>query len=146
MTTKRKTDLTPAQKLFAIEYAKTDNATEAVRRAFPEIAEKIKPTSSYLRVKGSDLLAKPNVKAEIMNRKAIMEASADLAAQRLQDIITDGREHNALEASKFVIEQIDGKAKQITEVKSQHVQVVYDLSGGQSGEIPEHIKQQLLDQ
>lgn len=140
---KYKRQLTPAQKAFAIAYAETDNATEAVRQAYPHIAEKTSPTSSYLRVKGHDLLTNPNVQREIVDRKAIMQANADLASQRIQQIITEGKEHNALQASIFAIEQADGKAKQVTEVQSAHVSVIYDLSGGTAGEIPEDIKRQL---
>lgn len=142
-TMKRYT-LTPKQKAFAIAYAETDNATEAIRRAYPEMAGKYKnTTSSYLRLKGYRMLTNDNVKAEIIDRKAIMQANADLASQRIQQIITEGKEHNALTASMFAIEQADGKAKQVTEVKSEHVSVIYDLSGGEAGEIPEDIKRQL---
>ena len=144
--------LTPKQKAFAIAYAETDNATEAVRRAYPELAKKEAEkrnggesliNTNYLRVKGSRMLTNEHVKAEIADRKAIMQANADLASQRIQTIITEGKEHNALVASIFAIEQADGKAKQVTEVKSEHVSVIYDLSGGEAGEIPADIQAQL---
>ena len=88
---------------------------------------------------------KDSVKTEIANRQAIKEANATLAAQRIQKIITEGKDQHALGASIFSIEQVDGRAKQITEVHSQHTTVVYDLSGGQAGEIPPEILAQLED-
>lgn len=89
------------------------------------------------------MLQNASINAEIADRKAIMEANANLAAQRIQTIITDGKEHNALEASKFAIEQVDGRAVQTAHIKSEHVSVVYDLSGGQGGEIPAEVLQAL---
>lgn len=91
------------------------------------------------------MIRNDNIKAEIDDRKAIMEANASLGAQRIQTIITSGKEHNALEASKFAIEQVDGKAAQTTHIKSEHVSVVYDLSGGAGGEIPAEVLAQLED-
>lgn len=141
------TKLTPKQKAFAIAYANTDNATEAIRQAYPEAiklnecGEEV--NTRYLSLKGHRMINNDRVQAEISNRKQIMEANANLASQRIQTIITDGKEHNALMASIFAIEQADGKAKQVTEVKSEHVTVLYDLSGGAGGEIPAHIQAQL---
>lgn len=89
------------------------------------------------------MLTNDNVKAEIDNRKAVMEANATLGAQRIQQIIKEGKEHNALQAAIFSVEQADGKAVQTQTVKSEHVSVIYDLSGGQGGEIPQEILDQL---
>lgn len=83
------------------------------------------------------------INTEIQNRKAVMEQNATLGAQRIQRVIKEGKEHNALAASIFSVEQADGKAAQTTTVKSQHVVQVMDLSGGQAGEVPEHIKREL---
>ena len=89
------------------------------------------------------MIANDNIQAEIADRKAIMQANATLGAQRIQSIIKEGKEHNALEASKFAIEQVDGRAVQTAHIKSEHVSVVYDLSGGQGGEIPAEVLAQL---
>lgn len=89
------------------------------------------------------MITNDNIKAEIANRKQVMQANATLGAQRIQKIITEGKEHNALQAAIFSVEQADGKAKQVTETASTHVHVTYDLSGGQGGEVPEHILKEL---
>jgi len=89
------------------------------------------------------MIRNDNVKAEIDNRKAVMEANATLGAQRIQQIIKEGKEHNALQAAIFSVEQADGKAVQTQRVTSEHVSVVYDLSGGQGGEIPAEVLAQL---
>ena len=89
------------------------------------------------------MIRNDNVKAEIDNRKAIMEANATLGAQRIQTIIKEGKEHNALQAAIFSVEQADGKAVQTQNVKSEHVSVIYDLSGGNGGEIPQEVLDQL---
>lgn len=88
-------------------------------------------------------MANDGIKAEIENRKAVMEANATLGAQRIQQIIKEGKEHNALQAAIFSVEQADGKAVQTQTVKSEHVSVVYDLSGGQGGAIPDEVLKQL---
>ena len=58
-------------------------------------------------------------------------------------IIKEGKEHNALQAAIFSVEQADGKAVQTQTVKSEHVSVIYDLSGGKGGEIPAEVLAQL---
>lgn len=68
-------------------------------------------------------------------RRAIMEASATLGAQKIQSIIAEGEEANALRASIFAIEQMDGKATQVTETKSTGITLHVDLSG--SGQLTE---------
>jgi hypothetical protein len=85
------------------------------------------------------MLNNDNVKTEIANRKAVMEANANLGTQRIQEIIKGGKEHNALQASIFAIEQADGKAKQTTEVESKHVSVVYNLGGADVPQIPQEV-------
>lgn len=134
-----KDTLKPTEKAFAIAYAETGKGRESIDKAFPSNEW----SNEYKYLKANRMIRKDNVMAEIINRKEVMEASANLASQRLQTIITDGKEHNALMASIFAIEQADGKAKAVTEVKSSHVTVLYDLSGGNGGEIPEEIRKQL---
>lgn len=133
--------LTPAQQRFAIAFARYNNTSKAIRLAFPDDSQKWSP--QYIALKGYRMIRNDNVKAEIDNRKAIMEANATLGAQRIQQIIKDGKEHNALQAAIFSVEQADGKAVQTQTVKSEHVSVIYDLSGGKGGEIPAEVLAQL---
>jgi hypothetical protein len=43
----------------------------------------------------------------------------------------------------FAYEQVEGKAKQVTETTTQHTFVTYDLSGGAAGAVPAEIMAQL---
>lgn len=133
--------LTPAQLRFAHAFAQYNNSSKAIRIAFPDQWQQW--SEGYVAVKGHRMLSNDKVKAEIDSRKAIMEANATLGAQRIQTIITSGKEHNALTASIFSVEQADGKATITQNVKSEHVSVVYDLSGGQGGAIPQEVLDQL---
>ena len=133
--------LTPSQLRFASAFAKYNNSSKAIRLAFPEQWQSW--SDGYIGVKGHRMLTNDNVKAEMDNRKAVMEANATLGAQRIQQIIKEGKEHNALQAAIFSVEQADGKAVQTQTVKSEHVSVIYDLSGGQGGEIPQDVLDQL---
>ena len=131
--------MTPAQVAFAIAISQGKTGAEAIDAAFPhnDFSQAYKRTKAYRMIMNDD------INQEIQDRQAIMRQNADLGAARIQTIIESGKEHNALEASKFSIEQVDGKAKQTTEVKASMVSVVYDLSGGTGGEIPDEIKKKL---
>ena len=141
MRTLNSKPLSPAQLRFADAYARYDNLSKAVRLAYPEQWREWSP--GYVRVKGVRMIANDSIKAEIAGRKAIMQANATLGAQRIQQILKDGKEHNALQAAIFSVEQADGRAVQTQRVTSEHVSVVYDLSGGAGGEIPAEVLAQL---
>jgi hypothetical protein len=133
--------LTPTQLRFAIAFSKYNNHAKAIRLTFPEDSKRW--SVYYQSLKGRRMMQNDSVKAEIANRKQVMEANATLAAQRIQTIIKDGKEHNALQASMFAYEQVEGKAKQVTETTTQHTFVTYDLSGGAAGAVPAEIMAQL---
>lgn len=141
MRTLNSKPLSPAQLRFADAYARYDNLSKAVRIAYPEQWQKWSP--GYVGLKGHRMIKNDNIQAEIADRKAIMQANATLGAQRIQSIIKEGKEHNALQAAIFSVEQADGRAVQTQRVTSEHVSVVYDLSGGQGGEIPAEVLAQL---
>ena len=135
--------LTPATIRFINAFMIYNNASKAVRLAFPESKNWHK---DYIKVKGHRMITDDNVKQEIQNRKAVMEQNANLGAARLQKIIKEGKEHNALEASKFSIEQMDGKATQLKEIKGGFVVAInYDLSGGTGGQIPQSVLDELAE-
>lgn len=133
--------LKPTHQRFVDAFVRYGNRARAVRIAYPDDSKHW--SDSYLNVKGARLMQNDAINTEIQNRKAVMEQNATLGAQRIQRVIKEGKEHNALAASIFSVEQADGKAAQTTTVKSQHVVQVMDLSGGQAGEVPEHIKREL---
>ena len=131
--------LTPARVAFAIAISRGKSGAESIDIAFPDNNY----SQGYKRLKAYRLIMDDDISHEIADRKAIMRQNADLGAQKIQHIIVNGKEHNALDASKFAIEQVDGRAKQTTEVTAKMVAVTYDLSGGQAPEMPEQIRQQL---
>ena len=121
-----KTKLSPAKRKFAVEYAKRDNATEAVRRAYPELAEKT--NDNVLRNKGSRLLTNANVMADIKYQKERLQLAGINAVKRIEHIIDNGKEHNALQASMYVVDQVHGKATQQIETKQSVVSISIDLT------------------
>jgi phage terminase small subunit len=133
-----KSNLTPAKKKFAQTYAKTDNASEAVRVAFPHLTNQ-----NTIKDKGHRLLTNTYVLQDIGKQKERMEAVAGKAVKRIERLIDSGREHSALQASIFAYEQVHGKAKQKIEQSSSHVIVSYDLSGGNAPPIPQEVLDQL---
>lgn len=105
-----KSKATPAKRKFAIEYAKTDNGAEAVRRAFPELAK----TSSvqYLSTKASDLLKNPEIASQVEYQKQKLELLATKAVDRVEQLIQSDNEMVATTNSWKAIEQVQGKATQ----------------------------------
>jgi phage terminase small subunit len=133
--------LTPAQKKFAQVYAVTDNATEAVRQAYPKLAGK--STQPSLSVKGHRMLRKVNVMNEIVSQKQQLEAIATKAVDRIDKLVSSDDEDIAFKSSKFAIEQVHGKATQKIESKSAHVSVIYNLGGSSAPEIPADIRKKI---
>lgn len=120
-------NLTPAQKTFADVYAQTDSGIEAVRRAYPLLAQS--STIGTLYNKAHRLLRNANILAEIADRTKLMEYNANKATLRLSQLIDTTDETVALNATKFAIEQVEGKATQRIETKSQSIQLNIDLTG-----------------
>lgn len=120
-------NLTPAQKIFADVYAQTDNGAQAVRSAYPLLAQS--STIGTLYNKAYRLLRNAQVLAEIADRTKLMEYNANKATLRLSQLIDTTDETVALNATKFAIEQVEGKATQRIETKSQSIQLNIDLTG-----------------
>ena len=122
----RKTKLSPAKKKFAQVFAETDNATEAVRQAYPELVESSSP--EYLRVKAGRLITNDYIQADIAKQKERMTVIANKAVDKLEDIIENGKEHNSLQASMYSIDQVHGRATQKIESSSTHTFIGIDLT------------------
>jgi len=101
----RKSGLTPAKKKFAEVYAKTDNASKAVRIAF----KGNKLTKYSIRDKGRTLLTNPHVNAEIENQKHRMELIASKAVDKIEGLIDSENENIATQNSWKAYEQVHGK-------------------------------------
>lgn len=122
-----KTGITPANKIFADVYAETNSGIEAVRRAYPLLSQS--STIGTLYNKASRLLRNATILAEIADRQKLMEYNANKATLRLSQLIDTTDETVALNATKFAIEQVEGKATQRIETKSQSIQLNIDLTG-----------------
>jgi phage terminase small subunit len=126
MATYRKTELTPAKKKFAQVVAQTDNATEAVRQAYPDMARTTTP--EVLRNKASRLLTNANVSKEIEYQKNKLEQLASKAVDRVEQLIQSDNEAVATQNIWRTIEQVQGKATQRIEQHTTGVQFSIDLS------------------
>jgi phage terminase small subunit len=100
----RKSTLTPAKKAFAIEYAKTDNGTQSVLKAFDN-----NYTPQTARVKATRLLANDNVLNEIEYQKNKLEKLASKAVDRLDNLIQSDNETIATTNIWNTIHQVQGK-------------------------------------
>lgn len=121
----KKPKLTYKQKVFAAQYALLGNGTEAaVRAGYGNGNRQVAATIA------SENLTKLNVRQEV-------EKMSLKAAKRLDQIIEVGKEHNALQASMYVLDHQLGKATQKIEQTSNHLVVTLDLTGGEYGQAPE---------
>lgn len=116
------------KKRFAQELIRTGNKAESVQRSMPDFAES--RNRDMLSKKGWKLLQDEVVQHELMVQKQKMQVLGSKALARLEEIILTGKEHNALDASKFVFEQAQGKAKQTVDMQSTSVNLTLDLTGG----------------
>ncbi len=140
---KRDKELDASRKAFALAIAQGKNRREAMAISFPSIMSK--SSNNYIRLRAYRLLTEDDVLTEVALQRERLEVLGSKSISVLEDIMDVGQEHNALEASKFVYEQIHGKATQRTEVIGKFVTVVYDLSGGKAGVVPQEILDQLND-
>lgn len=131
---KTRKGLTPARQRFVDEYIATDNATEAVRRAYPELAKNAdivgkKDRYKALRVKATRLLANDDVNSAIANQRAKLEVLSHKAIKRVEQLITSDNEQIATVNSWNTIRQVLGNPTQQVEAKSTAIRLNIDLSG-----------------
>lgn len=134
---KTRKGLTPARQRFVDEYIATDNATEAVRRAFPELAKNAdivgnKDRYKALRVKATRLLANDSVNNAIEAQRAKLERLSHKAIKRVEQLITSDNEQVATVNSWNTIRQVLGNPTQQVEAKSTAIRLNIDLSGKQA--------------
>lgn len=131
---------------FARLVAKGVSGTTAYKRAFPE---KKHLTYDTRRVYASKLLAKHDISTEVQTSKIRQARLARLAEERLEQIlITDNssdKGSKVAEVGMFMYEQANGKAVQKLEHKGVFVSVNYNLAGGEAGEVPQEVLDQLAE-
>lgn len=126
--------LSPAKQTFINEYVKTDSAVESVRRAYPELKAKEQRLKAegkdypFIYTKGKRLIRNDTIVSMIADQRQRLALLATKGIRRLDTIITDGKEHNALAASMYVVDQSIGKATQQIETSSQSIMLNIDLT------------------
>lgn len=110
--------LTPAKAKFAQVYAETDNATAAVRAAYPGLAN-----PGTLAVKGHRLLRNDNVRAEIELQKKKLDQLAGKAIARVETLLDSKSEKIATTNAWNVIQQTHGRPTQKVESQSVNLNV-----------------------
>lgn len=100
--------LTPANKRFSEIYAKTNNGTKAVLEAF----EGNNYTVASAGVKATRLLKNDSIVNHIEYQKNKLERIASQAVDKIEEHVESDDNNVSLNASKFVIEQVHGKAVQ----------------------------------
>lgn len=125
----QKSELTPAKKKFAEEFAATDNATEAVRRAYPKLVETSSP--EYMSLKGNRLLRNDSVTREISYQRDKLERLASKAVDRIDRLISSENEQVATTNAWKTVEQVHGKATQRLETQTNRVSININLNQSQ---------------
>lgn len=124
--------------------AKGYTPTTAYRKAFPTASDLAYGT---VRNKASQLMTKNDIVTEVETARKTTARLARLAEDRIEEVLTEGDIHargsRVPDVAMFMYDHANGKATIKAEVKSAHVQVIYDLSGGQAGEVPQDILDQL---
>lgn len=130
--TYKKSELTPAKQKFAHVYAKTDNATEAVRQAYPKLMSN--SSEKYLTLKGHRLIANDNVSVEIEYQKNKLERLASKAVNRVEKLIDSADEKVATTNAWKTIEQVQGTATRRIEATTTGVTLNLDLTSSLESE------------
>lgn len=98
------------RKEFAIEYVQTGNASQAFKKAFPERAKNM--SVSTITTSASRMLTNVDNQSEIEKQRCLIERAASKAAVRIGKLVESEDESIALNTSKWLFEQVHGKAMQ----------------------------------
>lgn len=139
-------DLTAQELAFSRFVANGYSLTQAYKKAFPK-SEHLKIET--IRKNASQLSMKSNIALEVATVKKRQALLARQAEDRLEEVLTDGdinsKNNKVADVAMFMYEQANGKAVQKVQTEGKHVVVTYDLSGGQGGEVPQEVLDQLAD-
>ena len=142
MSNKDNKDLTAEEIKYTRLLAKGVPKTTAYRQAYPLQA---KQSYDHIRRKAIALAEKPVIITEVATTIERQARLARLAEDRLEETLTDGKPGSraVVDVSMFMYDHANGKATIKAEIKSAHVSVTYDLSGGQAGDVPPEVLAQL---
>lgn len=135
-----KTTKSPAIKRFVTEYARTNNATQAVKNAYPSIT-----TDASASTKGNRLIRNSEVVKDIDQQRKQMERVASKAIDKIEELATHEDPNIAGTNSRYAYDQVHGKATQKIESRAVTAHFTMDLSGGKAGPVPKEILDQLKD-
>lgn len=137
-----KSDLTAQEIAFTRLVANGFSMSSAYRKAFPRAKEL---SYDYVRNKASELMAKTEIKTEVQTTRETQARLARLAEDRLHETLSEGKTGSRVvnDVAMFMYDHANGKATIKAEIKSAHVSVTYDLSGGQAGDVPPEVLAQL---
>lgn len=142
-----KDDLTAEQIKFVSLVAKGFSGVQAYRQAFPT-AKNL--SNGYIRIKASELLTNPNIQTEVATTKEKQARLARLAEERIEEILTEvdveSKHGKVPEVAMFMYEQSNGKATQKIQHQGVFVSVSYDLTGGNSTDVPQEVLDQLKEE
>lgn len=110
MTTGKKarktTRVTPDKVRFAKEYAKDTNGTKAALKVYPHLTPESAANKAYRLLKNNDVLD------TIEKQRQRMELLASKSVQKFEEHMDSDDGNLSFSASKFVYEQVHGKATQ----------------------------------
>ena len=135
-------DLTANEIKFSRLVAKGIPLTTAYRQSFPA---KSGLAYNTVRAYARDLYQKSSIVSEVATARDTQARLARLAEDRLEETLTDGKPGSraVVDVSMFMYDHANGKATIKAEIKSAHVSVTYDLSGGAAGDVPPEVLAQL---
>jgi len=134
-------DLTAEELKFTRLVAKGISPTTAYRQSFPKAKDQAYGT---VRNKASELMAIPDITTEVATTREKQAQLARLAETRIEEFLTEVKPNRTVaDVAMFMYDHANGKATIKAEIKSAHVSVTYDLSGGQAGDVPPEVLAQL---
>lgn len=117
--------------------------TAAYSKAFPNSSEL---TYNTRRQYACQLYAKSDISLEVETVKKKRAMLARLAEDRIEETLTSGKSGKSTnEVAMFMYDHANGKATQKVEQSGVFVNMTYDLSGGDGGEVPKEVLQELED-
>lgn len=123
--------LTKPEQTFVRILGMTDNASEAVRQAYP--IETAKMTKASIHVKASKLLSSDKIKSELALQQQKMDLLAGKAVDKIRQALDSEDEDLSFKASKYVYDQAHGQATKKVEKTVRTVEVKLDLTGVRIG-------------
>ena len=135
-------DLTANEIKFSRLVAKGIPFTTAYRQSFPAKSDLAYNT---IRAYARELYQKASIVSEVATARETQATLARLAEDRLHETLSEGKQGSRVvnDVAMFMYDHANGKATIKAEIKSAHVSVTYDLSGGAAGDVPPEVLAQL---